>query len=62
VLPLELGHQISTLAHLGNIAYRTGDKIVWDPEAEKIVDNHKADKLVGVNYRKPWHLPGMRRA
>ncbi len=62
VLPLELGHQISTFAHLGNIAYRTGDKIVWDPEAEKIVDNHKADKLVGVKYRHPWHLPGLRRA
>ncbi len=62
VLPLELGHQISTLAHLGNIAYRTSDKIVWDGEAEKIIHNPKADKLVGVKYRQPWHLPGLRRA
>ena len=62
VLNLDLGHRISTLAHLGNIAYRTGDKIKWDGEAEKIIGNHEADKLVGVKYRKPWHLPGMRRA
>jgi predicted dehydrogenase len=62
VLNLEIGHRISTLAHLGNIAYRTGDKIKWNGEAEKIVGNHEADKLVGVKYRKPWHLPGMMRA
>jgi predicted dehydrogenase len=62
VLNLEIGHRVSTLAHLGNIAYRTDDKIVWDSVAEKVVDNHAADKLVSVKYRKPWHLPGLRRA
>ena len=60
-LNLEIGHRVSTLAHLGNIAYRTGHKIVWDDVAEKVVDDHEADKLVSVKYRKPWHLPGMRR-
>jgi len=62
VLNLEVGHRVSTLAHLGNIAYRTGHKIVWDGAAEKIVGDHEADKLVGVKYRKPWHLPYARRA
>ena len=62
VLNLEIGHRVSALAHLGNIAYRTGHKIVWDSVAEKVVDDHEADKLVSVKYRKPWHLPGMRRA
>jgi predicted dehydrogenase len=61
VLNLELGHPISTLAHLGNIAYRTDHKIVWDSEREKVVGDHEADKLVGVKYRKPWHLPYMKR-
>jgi predicted dehydrogenase len=61
VLNLPIGHRVSTLAHLGNIAYRTGHKIVWDSDAEKVVGDHEADKLVGVNYRKPWHLPYMRR-
>ena len=62
VLNLEKGHRVSTLAHLGNIAYRTGRKIVWDAKAEKIVGDHQADKLVSVPYRKPWHLPFLRRA
>ena len=62
VLNLETGQHVSTLAHLGNIAYRTGRKIVWDGVAEKVVGDHEADKLVGVKYRKPWHLPYSRRA
>jgi hypothetical protein len=61
VLNLEIGHRVSTLAHLGNIAYRTGHKIVWDAANEKVVDDESADKLVGVTYRDPWHLPYMRR-
>ena len=56
VLNLELGHQLSTIAHLGNIAFRTGSKITWDVAGEKIVGNPDADRLVGVQYRAPWKL------
>jgi predicted dehydrogenase len=62
VLNLEIGHRVSTLAHLGNIAFRTGHKIVWDSVNESVVDDPLADKLVGVQYREPWKLPYMRRA
>ena len=62
VLNLDIGHRVSTLAHLGNIAYRTGQKIVWDGVNEKVVGSSEADKLVGVKYRQPWSLPYMRRA
>jgi predicted dehydrogenase len=60
-LNLWIGHHVSTVAHLGNIAYRTGRKIEWDSEHEKIIGDHDADKLVGVNYRKPWSLEYARR-
>ena len=59
---LEVGHQVSTVAHLGNVAYRCGRKIVWDAQKEVIVGDAEADKLVGVEYRKPWTLPYSRRA
>ena len=62
VLNLEVGHHVSSVAHLGNIAYRTGRKIVWDPVNEKVVGDAEADKLVGVTYREPWKLPYSRRA
>lgn len=62
VLNLELGHHVSTVAHLGNIAFRSGRKIEWDAKNEKIANDKEADKLVGVKYRKPWKLPYSSRA
>jgi predicted dehydrogenase len=57
VLNLEVGHRVSTLAHLGNIAFRTGQKLSWDNAAGKIAGNSEANRLVSVQYRKPWNLP-----
>lgn len=54
---LAVGHHVSTVAHLGNIALRTGRRVVWDAQAEKVVDDPKADALVGPTYRAPWKLP-----
>ena len=62
VLNLELAHHVSTVAHLGNIAFRTGHKLVWDSTKERIANDSVADKLVGVKYRKPWKLPYANRA
>ena len=62
VLNLELGHHVSTVAHLGNIALRSGSKLVWNAEQEKITNDARADKLVGVKYRQPWKLPYSKRA
>jgi predicted dehydrogenase len=61
VLNLELGHHVSTVAHLGNLAFRAGKKLNWDAVNEKVIGDHEADKLVGVKYRTPWHLPYAKR-
>jgi hypothetical protein len=61
VLNLDVGHHVSTVAHLGNIAYRTGRKIVWDAANETVVGDAQANKLVGVEYREPWKLPYAKR-
>jgi predicted dehydrogenase len=57
VLNADVGHQVSTVAHLGNIAYRTSHKVVWDSVNETITSDPQADRLVGSEYRKPWSLP-----
>jgi len=54
---LDVGHHISTVAHLGNIALRTGRKIVWDYGKQQITDDAQANRLVSVAYRNPWKLP-----
>jgi predicted dehydrogenase len=62
VLNLDVGHHVSTVAHLGNIAYRTGRKVIWDPADERILADPEANKLVTAEYRKPWSLPYLRTA
>lgn len=54
---LEVGHHISTVAHLGNLALRSGRKIVWDHAKEEVVGDPEANKLVTAQYRAPWKLP-----
>ena len=57
---LEVGHHVSTVAHLGNLALRTGRKIVWDAQKERVVNDAAADRLVSAVYRAPWRLPYLR--
>jgi predicted dehydrogenase len=51
------GHLSAALAHLANISYRTGRKLVFDPEAQRFVDDEEASKLLGREYRAPYVLP-----
>ena len=53
---VELGHRSSIVAHLGNIAYRTGRKIRWDAAKAQIVDDVEASKLLTRQARPPWDL------
>jgi predicted dehydrogenase len=50
------GFQLTKGGLLGNIAFRTGDRITWDDEKERVLNNSKAQKLVTRAYRKPWKL------
>lgn len=58
---LTIGHHISTVAHLGNIALRSNSEVHWDAEKEVVKNNPAADALVGEKYREGWELPGARR-
>jgi predicted dehydrogenase len=52
----EVGHFVSTVSHLGNLALRSGEKIVWDAERERAVNSSGADALTRREYRKPWRI------
>ncbi|MBI2925579.1 MAG: Gfo/Idh/MocA family oxidoreductase [Verrucomicrobia bacterium] len=58
---LAVGHHVSTVAHLGNVAFRSASRVFWDPERERVLDNPVADELIGVKYRRPWKLPYSKR-
>ncbi|MBN1414217.1 MAG: Gfo/Idh/MocA family oxidoreductase [Bacteroidales bacterium] len=55
--PVETGAHIARIAHLGNIAYRTGKKIFWNAYENNIISNEEAGALLVPEYRKPWVLP-----
>ena len=44
-------------ASLGNIAFRTNSKILWDTEKQQIIGNDKAQELTKANYQNGWILP-----
>jgi predicted dehydrogenase len=55
---IEQGHRSATLAHLANIAHRTGNKqLLFDGENEKFIDNDEANKLINDNYRENYVIP-----
>lgn len=51
------GHMSAALGHLGVISYRTGRKLVFNPETEKFAKDPEADKLLTRTYRKPYVMP-----
>lgn len=55
---IEEGHKSTRLCHLGNIAYRTGKTITFDPKTETTTDA-AANKLLGRDYRKGFELPAV---
>jgi predicted dehydrogenase len=54
---VEIGHRSATVCHLGNIAVRTGKKVVWDPKTQEITGDAELAKWVSRPYREPWKLP-----
>jgi predicted dehydrogenase len=55
--PVETGHLSSALAHLGNISYRLGQQLEFDPVVERFVGNEDANNMLSREYRAPYLLP-----
>jgi predicted dehydrogenase len=55
--PVETAHNASALAHLGNISYRLGRQLTFDPKSETFVGDAEANQFLKRNYRKPYVVP-----
>jgi predicted dehydrogenase len=51
---IEDGHQSSSLCHLGNIAYRLGRTVNFDPKTETFPGDAQANALLTREYRAPY--------
>lgn len=56
VADITIGHRSTAVAHLGNIAFKTGRKLVWDGTKEDFAGDAEASKLLRREARKPWDL------
>jgi predicted dehydrogenase len=57
--PVQTGHLASSLAHLGNISYRLGLQLEFDPVAERFIGDgeSEANAMLSREYRAPYLLP-----
>jgi predicted dehydrogenase len=53
---IEIGHRSTTTCLLGNVALRSGRRIVWNAKTEKIEGDGVASKYLSREYRRPWKL------
>jgi len=51
------GHLSASLAHLANIAYRTGRTVRFDPASETFPGDQEANRLLTHAYRAPFVVP-----
>ena len=54
---IEVGQLSSTLCHLGNLSYRLGREVMFDPATMGFGWDGEANALAAVEYREPWTLP-----
>lgn len=55
---VEQGHLSATLVHLGNIAYRAGNRqLLFDGENERFFENEEANGLLKSSYRENYQIP-----
>jgi predicted dehydrogenase len=54
---IETGHRSTSATLIGNIVYKTHSYLRWDAKAERFLDNDRANKLLGYQYRAPYRLP-----
>jgi len=48
--------QATIVAHLGNIAYKTNEKLRFDAKTMQFINNKSANNLLQHQYRAPWKL------
>jgi predicted dehydrogenase len=54
--PIQAGAHVATVCQMGNISYRTGSKVSWDPAKQKF-NEEKANGLMNAKYNNGYQVP-----
>lgn len=55
--PIKSGSIAAINAQMGNIAYKTGEKLFWDADKNRFKNNDKANALIKASYNNGWKKP-----
>jgi predicted dehydrogenase len=56
--PVDIGHRVSTVCHLANIAVKLGRPLHWDPIKEVFTNDDDANQMRQIRpMRAPWRFP-----
>ena len=50
------GYRLTKPGLLSNISYRTGQRLRWDDETERVIDNDDANRYLSRKFRKAYKL------
>jgi predicted dehydrogenase len=53
----EIAHLSCALVHLGEVGYRVGRVLLFDPATETVRGDPEANALLTKDYREPWGMP-----
>ncbi len=56
--PIKVGYDAALVAHLGNVAFKTGERIYWDAAAGQFKESD-ANALLQAHYHNGWKLPAI---
>jgi predicted dehydrogenase len=56
ICDVAIGHRATAISHLGNIAFRLGRPLVYDPVREIFPGDAPATSMIAKPMRAPWHL------
>ncbi len=54
--PIKVGYETALVSHMGNVAYKSGNRLYWDKEQGKFTDE-AANKYLEASYHNGWELP-----
>lgn len=56
--PIKVGYDAAVVCHMGNVAFKSGNRVYWDTEMGKFTDGN-ANTFINANYHNGWELPGI---
>jgi len=54
--PIKVGYDAAMVSHMGNVAYKSGNRIYWDADNNRFTDK-KSNEIMMASYHNGWKLP-----